>query len=251
MCCIRYFKYISSIVDYNSLFIYNFNIPLKQIIMLISTNHHQKINTALVALTSLYAIGAAVALSTPYWVSSTSILAPLAVFAATPLGVSIFAFTAVVLTSLAIYTINKNNKISELKTSRIAVTDNKDIFLLVTEQDFEYIKQNNCNKNEEGSLIENECRIDFTLEGRSYYITAVVDDEYKMLGNTRFLEINSLGIKNDKNEFDVISNNKEMLKKLNLDTEKNDAKELSISFLSSSAFEAPEVEQGKTSEIGN
>ena len=54
-----------------------------------------KMNTALVALTSLYVIGAAVALSLPYWASSCPVLAPLATFATTPLGIGVLTFVAV------------------------------------------------------------------------------------------------------------------------------------------------------------
>ncbi|WP_264377750.1 hypothetical protein [Wolbachia endosymbiont (group B) of Philonthus cognatus] len=43
--------------------------------MSILKTHRHKTNIAIVAFTSLYVIGTAVALSTPYWVSSTSILA--------------------------------------------------------------------------------------------------------------------------------------------------------------------------------
>lgn len=59
--------------------------------MSILKKHRHKTNIALVALTSLYVIGTAVVLSTPYWVSSTSLLAPIAVFAATPLGYKCFS----------------------------------------------------------------------------------------------------------------------------------------------------------------
>lgn len=68
--------------------------------MLTFKNHRgqfHKTNTALVALTTLYVIGAAVALSSPYWVSSTCTLAPLAAFAATPLGIGVLATVAIAL----------------------------------------------------------------------------------------------------------------------------------------------------------
>ncbi|WP_179949512.1 hypothetical protein [Wolbachia endosymbiont of Leptopilina clavipes] len=104
--------------------------------MSIFKNHRHKTNIALVALTSLYVIGTAVALSTPYWVSSTSILAPIAVFAATPLGISVLAFAAVALASLAIYSMTKTPVVSIIKKTG-------DPFVKVKDKDFEYIKKYN------------------------------------------------------------------------------------------------------------
>ncbi|OCA05892.1 hypothetical protein [Wolbachia endosymbiont of Trichogramma pretiosum] len=99
--------------------------------------------------------------------SSTSLLVPLAVFAAAPLGISVLAFAAVALVSLAIYSIIKNNKISEPKTPNIVMRSNKgDLFLKVKNEDFGYIKKHNQNKNQDGSVILDEDLIDFSLESR-------------------------------------------------------------------------------------
>ncbi|MFP3032668.1 MAG: hypothetical protein ACEY3M_16645 [Wolbachia sp.] len=137
--------------------------------MSILKKHRHKTNIALAALTSLCVIGAVTALSAPYWVSSTSLLAPLAVFAATPLGISVLAFVAVALVSLAIYSIIKNNKISEPKTPNIVIRSNKgDLFVKVENEDFEYIKKHNQNKNQDGSVILDEYLIYFSLESNSY-----------------------------------------------------------------------------------
>ncbi|WP_353279899.1 hypothetical protein [Wolbachia endosymbiont (group B) of Udea ferrugalis] len=111
--------------------------------MLIFKNHRgqlHKTNTALLVLTSLYVIGAAVALSSPYLMSSTYILVPLAAFAATPLGMSVLAFVTVALISLAIYSFMKNNEISELKAPRIvAGSSQRYLMLQVTNKDLEFI----------------------------------------------------------------------------------------------------------------
>ncbi|MGY5877526.1 hypothetical protein [Wolbachia endosymbiont of Nasonia giraulti] len=170
--------------------------------MSILKTHRHKTNIAIVALTSLYVIGTAVALSTPYWVSSTSLLAPLAVFAATPLGISVLAFAAVALASLAIYFIIKNNEISEPKIPSIVIKSCEgDLFVKVKDEDFEYIKKHNQNKNQDGSVIPDEYRIDFILESHSYYITATSKE---MDNNNGLLKINSLGRKNDKGEYELI-----------------------------------------------
>lgn len=124
--------------------------------MLIFKNHRgqlHKTNTALLVLTSLYVIGAAVALSSPYLMSSTYILAPLAAFAAKPLGTSVLAFVTVALISLAIYSFMKNNEISELKAPRIvAGSFQRYLMLQVTNKDLEFIEKNYKNENGEYTI---------------------------------------------------------------------------------------------------
>ncbi|WP_264729875.1 hypothetical protein [Wolbachia endosymbiont (group B) of Episyrphus balteatus] len=211
--------------------------------MSIFKNHRHKANIALVALTSLYVIGTAVALSTPYWVSSTSILAPIAVFAATPLGISVLAFAAVALVSLAIYSIIKNNKISESKTPNIVIiSKERGLFVKVENEDFEYIKKHNQNKNQDGNVISDEYRIDFSLGSNSYYITATSKE---MNNNDGLLKINSLGRKNDEGKYDLINEYEKKLKTLGLDSEENDAKELTIKLVPSSIVKSSKVEQQK------
>ncbi|WP_353283212.1 hypothetical protein [Wolbachia endosymbiont (group A) of Pogonocherus hispidulus] len=191
--------------------------------MLTFKNHRgqfHKTNTALVALTSLYVIGAAVALSAPYWVSSTSMLAPLAAFAATPLGIGVLAFVAVALVSLAIYSINKNNEISELKAPNIVTSSNK-IMLQLTKEMHEDIKANNQNKNEKGEVIKDEYRINFSLEGKDYYVTGKIGDSEMEFYNIVFLDIDSLAMKNDKGEFKLIADQSKKLKELGLNKEEN------------------------------
>ncbi|MFP3020169.1 MAG: hypothetical protein ACEY3F_02280 [Wolbachia sp.] len=165
--------------------------------MLTFKNHHgqfHKTNTALVALTSLYVIGAAVALSSPYWVSSTCMLAPLAAFAATPLGIGVLAFVAIALISLAMFAIRKNNEISKLKAPNIVVDGNK-IMLQLTKEVHEDIKANNQNKNEKGEVIKDEYRIYFSLEGKDYYVTGKIGDGKAEFGDTVLLDINLLTVK--------------------------------------------------------
>ncbi|WP_264331126.1 hypothetical protein [Wolbachia endosymbiont (group B) of Erebia ligea] len=211
--------------------------------MSILKTHRHKTNIAIVALTSLYVIGTAVALSTPYWVSSTSLLAPLAVFAATPLGISVLAFAAVALASLAIYFIIKNNEISEPKIPSIVIKSCEgDLFVKVKDEDFEYIKKHNQNKNQDGSVIPDEYRIDFILESHSYYITATSKE---MDNNNGLLKINSLGRNNDKGEYELIPEYKKKLETLGLGSEENGPKELIIRPMPSSIVKSPEAEQQK------
>ncbi|WP_419215117.1 hypothetical protein [Wolbachia endosymbiont of Rhagoletis cingulata] len=211
--------------------------------MSILKTHRHKTNIAIVALTSLYVIGTAVALSTPYWVSSTSLLAPIAVFAATPLGISVLAFAAVALASLAIYFIIKNNEISEPKIPSIVIKSCEgDLFVKVKDEDFEYIKKHNQNKNQDGIVIPDEYLIYFSLESKSYYITATSKE---MDNNNGLLKINSLGRKNDKGEYELIHEHGKKLETLGLGSEENDAKELTIRIVPSSIVKSPEAEQQK------
>ena len=173
--------------------------------------------------------------------SSTSILAPIAVFAATPLGISVLAFVAVALVSLAIYSIIKNNKISEPKTPNIVIISNKgDLFAKVKDEDFEYIKKHTQNKHQNGDIITDEYLIYFSLESKSYYITATSKE---MNNNDGLLKINSLGRKNDKDEYKLIHEDKQELKTLGLYSEENDAKELTIRLVPSSTVKSSKVEQ--------
>ncbi|WP_250126916.1 hypothetical protein [Wolbachia endosymbiont of Ostrinia furnacalis] len=174
-------------------------------------------------------------------VSSTSILAPLAVFAATPLGMSLLATVAVALVSLAIYSIIKNNKISEPKTLNIVIIMNKkDLFVKVKNEDFEYIKKHNQNKNQDGSVISDEYLIYFSLESNSYYITATSKE---MDNNDGLLKINSLGRKNDQGEYELIDEYRKKLETLGLGVEENGPKELIIKLVPSSIIRSPEIEQ--------
>ncbi|RDD35018.1 hypothetical protein Wcon_00866 [Wolbachia endosymbiont of Cylisticus convexus] len=217
--------------------------------MSIFKNHRHKTNIALAALTSLCVISAVTALSVPYWVSSTSILAPLAVFAATPLGISVLVFVAVALVSLAIYSIIKNNDISEPKASRIVIRSNEgDLFAKVKDEDFEYIKTHNQNKNQDGSVISDEYRIDFNFGSNSYYITAAGKE---MDNNDVLLRINSVGRKNDKGEYELIHKDKEKLKTLGLGAEENDAKRLTIEFVPSSILKSLEVKHEEPEKLLN
>ncbi|MFT4313900.1 MAG: hypothetical protein AB3P11_02115 [Wolbachia pipientis] len=211
--------------------------------MSILKTHRHKTNIAIVALTSLYVIGTAVALSTPYWVSSTSLLAPIAVFAATPLGISVLAFAAVALASLAIYFIIKNNEISEPKIPSIVIKSCEgDLFVKVKDEDFEYIKKHNQNKNQDGIVIPDEYLIYFSLESKSYYITATSKE---MDNNNSCLKINSLAVKNDEGEFKLIDGSDQQLKTLGLSIEENDDRIIAIESVPSSTVESPEAKQKK------
>lgn len=214
--------------------------------MLIFKNHRgqlHKTNTALLVLTSLYVIGAAVALSSPYLMSSTYILARLAAFAATPLGMSVLAFVTVALISLAIYSFMKNNEISELKAPRIvAGSSQRYLMLQVTNKDLEFIEKNY--KNENG-----EYTIDFTnskgeiFKAKSYgQIRYVNNPEPILLGNTKLLDLHQLSKKNGGGIFEEINCGQE-LEMLGLGTKEDDAKEVIIRFVPSSIVKSPEVER--------
>ncbi|OAM00684.1 hypothetical protein [Wolbachia endosymbiont of Dactylopius coccus] len=189
--------------------------------MLTFKNHRgqfHKTNTALVALTSLYVIGAVVALSAPYWVSSTSMLAPLAAFAVTPLGMGILAVVAVALIGLAMYAISKNNEISELKAPKVIFGEGeKEVALLVTKEVYEEIKKNNQVKDEKGKVKDGKYYIGFSLEGKNYRI--IIGDQFdEAAGNTLILEIDSLEVKNKEGKFETV-NKTEWKKTLGLDKE--------------------------------
>ncbi|WP_254229671.1 hypothetical protein [Wolbachia pipientis] len=197
--------------------------------MLIFKNHRgqlHKTNTALLVLTSLYVIGAAVALSSPYLMSSTYILARLAAFAATPLGMSVLAFVTVALISLAIYSFMKNNEISELKAPRIvAGSSQRYLMLQVTNKDLEFIEKNY--KNENG-----EYTIDFTnskgevFKAESYgQIRYIGNLDPILLGNTKLLDIHQLYKKKGDSTFEQINCGQE-LKTLGLNVEENNVQEL-------------------------
>ncbi|WP_250296650.1 hypothetical protein [Wolbachia endosymbiont of Oedothorax gibbosus] len=212
--------------------------------MRIFTNHRgqfHKTNTALVALTSLYVIGAAVALSSPYWVSSTCMLAPLAAFAATPLGIGILATVAVALVGLAVYAISRNNKISELNAPKIVVKDDK-VMLQVTKEVYEDIKANNKNKDKDGKNVEGEYRINFSLDGKDYYVTGEIGDGKAVFADTVFLNINSLAKKNDKGEYVSISDEVKRLEELGLNKEENKGVN---TYLGSLIAEVEQVDKGK------
>ncbi|WP_353288581.1 hypothetical protein [Wolbachia endosymbiont (group A) of Pogonocherus hispidulus] len=195
--------------------------------MLTFKNHYgqfHKTNTALVALTSLYVIGAAVALSAPYWVSSTSMLAPLAAFAATPLGMSVLAFVAVALICLAVYAISKNNEISELKAWKIVSVSDTQSVLRITKGEFKYIKENNKNKDKDGNLIDDEYRIDFVNQkGKEGYVI-VQESINDMVPDIMLLLIKSRAMKNDEGGEYVPIGNGKLVNELGLRTKENDAR---------------------------
>ncbi|WP_353280525.1 hypothetical protein [Wolbachia endosymbiont (group B) of Silvanus unidentatus] len=219
--------------------------------MLIFKNHRgqlHKTNTALLVLTSLYVIGAAVALSSPYLMSSTYILARLAAFAATPLGMSVLAFVTVALISLAIYSFMKNNEISELKAPRIvAGSSQRYLMLQVTNKDLEFIEKNY--KNENG-----EYTIDFTnskgevFKAESYgQIRYIGNPDPILLGNTKLLDIHQLYKKKGDSTFEQINCGQE-LKTLGLNVEENNVQELTIEFVPSSTVKSSKVEQQQQEE---
>ncbi|WP_264338514.1 hypothetical protein [Wolbachia endosymbiont (group A) of Cheilosia soror] len=119
---------------------------------------------------------------------------------------------------LAIYTISRNNKISELKAPKIVV--NGEAKLLVTKEVYEEMKKDNQVKD---NAEEDKWYIDFSLKGENYRIA--VDGQFdndETIGNTLLLSINSLEVKNKKGKFEAIE--EEWDKTLGLD--KDGAKEV-------------------------
>ncbi|MGL9717643.1 MAG: hypothetical protein ACR5K9_02950 [Wolbachia sp.] len=172
--------------------------------------------------------------------SSTCTLAPLAAFAATPLGIGILATVAVALIGLAIYAIMRNNKISELKAPKI-VNEKGQLVLLLTRDVLDEVKENNQHKDEKGQLIANEYCLYFNLEGKSYRVI-VGDNATDELGNTLLLNINSLEVKNDEGKYVPISDKSKQLEELDLN--KNDAKEFNT-YLGSVVVEQAGQSQGQ------
>ncbi|WCR58008.1 hypothetical protein [Wolbachia endosymbiont of Ctenocephalides felis wCfeJ] len=165
-----------------------------------------KTNTALVVLTSMYIVGAAVALSAPYWVSATSALAPLAAFAATPLGIGILATVSAALIGLAVYSIIRNNEVSAVKAPKIIKgIDGKPVLQFKREvfKEMESYKY----KDGKGKEIEGKCW-ERSLRGKHYrFIFGDKPDEE--LGDTLLLPVVSLEVKKD-GKFEKIEPGKQM-----------------------------------------
>ncbi|MDG7052507.1 MAG: hypothetical protein LKM45_01310 [Wolbachia endosymbiont of Alcedoecus sp.] len=170
---------------------------------------YHKANIAFAALTSLYVIGAAVALSSPYWASSYPALASLAAFAATPLGIGILSTVSVALIGLAVYAISKNNKVSEEKAPKVTKDG-----LLVRRDVYEKMKENNKNKNKEGQLIDDEYYIDF-FKDKNYRVV-VSGEPNEEQGNTLLFEIDSLKVKGDDGKYAPLADKNNELETLGL-----------------------------------
>ncbi|NSM56457.1 hypothetical protein HET73_02585 [Wolbachia endosymbiont of Atemnus politus] len=166
-----------------------------------------KMSIALVALTSLYVIGAAVALSAPFWVSSTSALALLAAFAATPPGIGILVTVAVALIGLAVYSIIKNNELSELKAPKIVNNkEGQQLLLFLTGDVIKIIKENNQYKDEKGKEIEGKYFIYFTnSEGKEGRVIIFSNQGLSSVGDTLCLPIHSLEVKNKEGKYEYAS----------------------------------------------
>ncbi|WP_245611029.1 MULTISPECIES: hypothetical protein [unclassified Wolbachia] len=120
---------------------------------------------------------------------------------------------------LAIYTISRNNKISELKAPKIVV--NGEAKLLVTKEVYEEMKKDNQVKD---NAEEDKWYIDFSLKGENYRIA--VDGQFdndETIGNTLLFKIGSLKEKSDEGKFEAVNETK-WNKTLGLD--KDGAKEV-------------------------
>ncbi|WP_375316533.1 hypothetical protein [Wolbachia endosymbiont (group A) of Colletes cunicularius] len=80
---------------------------------------------------------------------------------------------AVALVSLAIYSISKNNEISELKAWKIVSFRDTQSALQITKGELKYIEENNKNKDKDGKDIDGEYRVYFTNQkGEEGYVVA-------------------------------------------------------------------------------
>lgn len=150
-------------------------------------------------------------------------LAPLAAFAATPLGMSVLAFVSIALIYSAISAIIKNNEISELKAWKIISVNDAQSVLQITEGELKYIEENNKNKDKDGNLIDDEYRIDFVNQkGKEGYII-VTKIHREVLAAIMLLPIKSQAMKNDEGEYVPIGNGK-LVNELGLRTKENDAR---------------------------
>ncbi|MDG7056966.1 MAG: hypothetical protein LKM43_02350 [Wolbachia endosymbiont of Penenirmus auritus] len=174
--------------------------------MPIFTNHRGQrhvMNTALVALTSLYVIGAAVALSSPYWASSYPVLAPLVAFASTPLGIGVLIAVSAALIGLAVYAISKNNEISELRAPKIVIDDKGQLLLMLTRDVLKEVKENNQHKDEKGKEIQDQYCIYFTnSEGKGCRVIISNKMNPLSMGNALCLPIHSLELKNKEGKYE-------------------------------------------------
>ncbi|MFP3033679.1 MAG: hypothetical protein ACEY3M_22130 [Wolbachia sp.] len=147
-----------------------------------------KTNIAFVALAALCAVGAIVALSAPLWRPST-----------TP-EAFILAGVNIMLAYLAIYTISRNNKISELKAPKV-LSECGEAKLLVTKEVYEEMKKDNQVKD---NVEEGKYYIDFSLEGKNYRIIVDELDSDETIGNSLLLITNSLEVKNKEGKFEAV-----------------------------------------------
>ncbi|WP_353273888.1 hypothetical protein [Wolbachia endosymbiont (group A) of Ennomos erosarius] len=147
-----------------------------------------KTNIAFVALAALCAVGAIVALSAPLWRPST-----------TP-EAFILAGVNIMLAYLAIYTISRNNKISELKAPKV-LSECGEAKLLVTKEVYEEMKKDNQVKD---NVEEGKYYIDFSLEGKNYRIIVDELDSDETIGNSFLLITNSLEVKNKEGKFEAV-----------------------------------------------
>ncbi|APR98108.1 hypothetical protein [Wolbachia endosymbiont of Folsomia candida] len=209
----------------------------------------RKTNTALASIATLAfatSIVSLVAISMPYW----NIPAPatFAILAANPFimtGLAVLAASFFLLGCAIIYGISRNNKISEMKCPKIIVTtdsnllaNGSNIVLCIRQEDYEYIKTNHQNKDDEGEVLAGEYRIDFiNSQGERMYITG---RNYPLVcyGNNVYLEINSVAVENK-----LIDSKGDRLTKLGLGTGTNDITELNITFLPSSKVATPKAEE--------
>lgn len=221
--------------------------------MLNFKNHRGEYNKANIGLASSAAISVIAAIATismPYWgLATTSILA------ATPLGIGVLAGFAVLfaaLAGLAVYAINRNNKISEMEGPKIIscgmlgsrgiIGNDCAVYLCLTQKDYEYIKQNH--------FISGERRINFTNpEGEACYLIYKHFDGLSIFSNTLYLEIDSLGVKDKNGKDKVLKDTKEQLSALGLGIRRNGKKEISITFAPSPTVEAPQVQQKEPSQV--
>ncbi|MDG7055959.1 MAG: hypothetical protein LKM44_00470 [Wolbachia endosymbiont of Meromenopon meropis] len=201
------------------------------------------INTALVALASLYVAGAAVGLSSPYWASSYPVLAPLVAFASTPLGIAMLAAFTISLVGLAVYSVIKNNEISEKKTPKLVNRDGQ-VMLLVTRDVFENIKENNKNRDKDGKIVDGQYYVEFNFGNKNYRV--IIGNRFtEELGDALLFGIHSLKVKGEDGKYDQVKDENRRFEELGLKGSVADEVNTYLGELSSIQLSAPHEHQAR------
>lgn len=184
----------------------------------------------------------------PELLPSMSLTLPVALVT---LGVAFTLLAAI--TSLAIYSIRKNNEISEMKGPKLVLANGDYVMLQVAQEDYEYIKASNKAENAEAKPGSETYDIDLELNGQRLHILCG-ESNLPLLGNDKYLAIGQMTLKEkdgqDKmlisfNEKNKVTLHKDELSKLGLGTKENDARALSVTLLPS-----PKVEETKSAAQG-
>ncbi|APR98107.1 type IV pilus modification PilV family protein [Wolbachia endosymbiont of Folsomia candida] len=180
-------------------------------------------------LSTLAAIGAGIAIfMKPALLLSIGLTLP-----ATLVALGILAISLAAVALLAIYSIRKNNQISEMKGPKIVVCKSHDV-LVVTREDYKFIEENLKNSDD-----NSEFRIDLTTsKSKGVYVAGKYDSANK-LGDSMMIKIDVKG--SDGNAI----TGEQLRKTLGF---KDGSSELPIDILPSPKVEALKVEKPKAEE---